>query len=145
MNLAGSVVAAVLFVGLIAGAVLGLELSTDTEKLDNIAFWRGVFGAGFSQGRFGRSWTPMVEVLGSVPFGEDAGVRWTLVPQLQASLNTRQHVLANLGFRVPLTEPDRRDTQLVFYVLWDTGSTAAFSTAGRGLTRWVGRASLRLN
>lgn len=97
----------------------GAVFSSDTDKVDHVGFWRGVVGAGFTSGRFGRSWTPMVELLGRTPFGDDAQVQWTVVPQMQVSLNTRQHVLANLGFRIPISDTERRDTQLVFYILWD--------------------------
>lgn len=41
------------------------------------------------------------------------------VPQLQVTLNTRQHVMANIGLRVPLTNASERETELVLYVLWD--------------------------
>ena len=42
-----------------------------------------------------------------------------LVPQCQLSLNTRQHILFNIGARVPVAETAGRDVQLVFYLLWD--------------------------
>jgi hypothetical protein len=42
-----------------------------------------------------------------------------VVPQLQVSLNTRQHVLLNAGVRLPLTDADVRSSQLLVYVLWD--------------------------
>jgi hypothetical protein len=38
---------------------------------------------------------------------------------MQITLNRRQHIMANVGVRVPLTDPDVRNTQVVVYVLWD--------------------------
>jgi hypothetical protein len=104
------------FVQLLAG----VELPTDTDEAEREALWRGVTGWTFAQDRgFGRTWTPMVEVLGSRDMESGARTAWDVVPQLQVSLNTRQHVLANIGVRMPLTDADVRSTTLVVYVLWD--------------------------
>jgi hypothetical protein len=40
------------------------------------------------------------------------------VPQLQVTLSTRQHIMANIGIRVPLDDPHRPTTAAV-YLLWD--------------------------
>jgi hypothetical protein len=61
----------------------------------------------------------MVELLGARALEEDATTHWDLVPQVQVSLNTRQHVLGNFGVRFPLNDTETRDPQLLFYVLWD--------------------------
>ena len=45
--------------------------------------------------------------------------QWDLVPQLQVSLNKRQHVLGALGIRQPITDRGNRQTELVIYLLWD--------------------------
>ncbi len=96
------------------------EVPTDRDVAAREAKWRGAFGWTLTQGAFGRSWTPMVEVLGTAEFEDDATpVDWDLVPQIQVSLNTRQHVLANIGLRVPVTGADLRSTQLMIYILWD--------------------------
>jgi hypothetical protein len=42
-----------------------------------------------------------------------------IVPQLQVALNKRQHVRLSVGVRTPVNNTVGRDTQLVFYVLWD--------------------------
>ena len=96
----------------------GVELSTNTDKASNEVFWRGVIGGSWSQNRFGRSWAPMMEVLGASELG-DGGTDWSLVPQLQVTLNRRQHVMLNLGVLFPLNEADSRSTRLIMYVLWD--------------------------
>jgi len=103
------------FVQLQAGA--GFPFNTD--RANEEGFWRGVLGKTFSQHRFGRSWTPMVEVLGSREFASGQKTLWDVVPQMQVSLSTRQHVLGNVGFRIPINETGARQTQLLFYILWD--------------------------
>lgn len=99
---------------------IGGELSTDTEVADHEAFWRGVLGTTFTQGRFGRAWSPMVELLGTTEFGDEATEnQLDLLPQLQVTLNTRQHVMVNVGLRFPVTDASDRDTRVLFYVLWE--------------------------
>ena len=110
----GKILPADLFVQLF-GAV---ELSADREKAQHEAIWRAVFGGSRSQG-FGRTWSPMVELLGSVKLEDGAKAHWDVVPQFQVSLNTRQHILLNVGLRVPINDTDGRPTQLMMYVLWD--------------------------
>jgi hypothetical protein len=96
----------------------GAELPVDTERAEQEIFWRAALGNTLTQGRWGRSWSPILEVLGAA--GLDEGkVDWDLVPQIQVSLSARQHVLVNAGVRFPLTNPGSRDTQVLFYLLWD--------------------------
>jgi hypothetical protein len=98
----------------------GAELSADTEKSSHEAFYRAVVGKTFTSGRFGRSWTPMLEILGVTEFPEDgAESQFDLLPEMQVTLNTRQHIMANFGVRFPITEAEHRDTQILFYLLWD--------------------------
>lgn len=68
---------------------------------------------------FGRAFTPMLEVLGSRELTGGAETEWDLAPQLQVSLNKRQHVLGAIGIRQPVTNRAQRPTELVFYLLWD--------------------------
>jgi hypothetical protein len=51
----------------------------------------------------------------------EGGVPTTIdvVPQLQVSLNSRQHVLASIGLLVPTTETDGRSVRLLAYLLLD--------------------------
>src|SRR5690606_7204339 len=101
----------------VQGAV---ELSTDTERADHEAVLRAALGRTWTQGRFGRSWSPMLEVLASRGLEDGAsGVEWDVVPQVQVTLNTRQHVMANAGVRLPVGERNGRRSQFVLYVLWD--------------------------
>lgn len=96
------------------------EVPTDSEVANSEAKWRGAFGWTFTRGAFGRSWSPMVEVHGQAEFQDlDTPVDWELIPQMQVSLNKRQHVLANVGFRIPITNAGQRSSQLLIYILWD--------------------------
>ena len=60
----------------------------------------------------------MLELLTKRDLVSGAETQVDLVPQVQVSLNRRQHVLLNVGARIPIDDPDR-GTQLVVYVLWD--------------------------
>ena len=98
----------------------GVELPFDTAKAGREAFWRVATGKTFTQnGPFGRTWTPMIEVLGARELENSARVEWDLVPQVQVSLNTRQHVLLGVGWRTPLTDRRNRSSRLMVYFLWD--------------------------
>ena len=72
-----------------------------------------------SGGAFGRAWSPMLELLSVRDLTSGAETKIDLVPQVQLALNTRQHVLFNIGVRVPVTETAGRDPQIVTYLLWD--------------------------
>lgn len=98
--------------------MVGGELPTDTERAENEAFWRGALGKTFTSGPFGRAWSPMVEVLGSRALESGAEIHWDVVPQMQVTLNTRQHVMANLGVRIPVDD-GAREPELLVYLLWD--------------------------
>ena len=94
----------------------GIELPSDRDRVDSEIFWTAVFGRTFIVNTWGRSWTPMVEVIGR---SEDGSTDWDVVPQVQVSLNTRQHVLANVGVLVPMNDESPRQTQVFFYLLWE--------------------------
>lgn len=96
----------------------GLEVPALQDKAENEAFWRAALGTSLTQGRWGRTWSPMVEVLGSTELEPGAPVHWDIVPQMQVTLNTRQHVMVNVGVRIPADDPSR-DSYLMVYILWD--------------------------
>lgn len=95
-----------------------VELPADRAKAAREAGVAAVLGRTWTQNQWGRTWTPMVEVLAARELESGAELEWDAVPQLQVSLTTRQHILANFGVRVPLNE-STRSTQLLFYLLWD--------------------------
>ena len=85
----------------------------------NEVFGRVSFGRTFTEGAWGRSWTPMIEAQVKRDLEEGAPTRLDLIPQLQLSLNTRQHVLANIGLLVPATHRSGRSVRLLVYLLLD--------------------------
>lgn len=83
------------------------------------AVLRGGLGRTFTEGPWGRAWTPMVEVQAQRELAGGQAWAWDLVPQFQVTLNTRQHVMLNAALLVPVTDADRRDPRVYVYVLWD--------------------------
>lgn len=101
-------------------AQAGLELPFDVGA-EREAFWRLVFGRTWTRGPngFGRAWTPMVELVAARALEAGETTHWDLVPEVQITLNTRQHIMFNIGVRTPLNAREGRSTRLLFYFLWD--------------------------
>jgi len=96
----------------------GVELPL-TDRADREAFWRVAAGRTFTQGAWGRAWSPMVELLAARELKSGERVHWDLLPQVQVTLNTRQHLMANVGVRIPINARSGRHTQVLLYFLWD--------------------------
>jgi hypothetical protein len=96
------------------------EFANDDDVDDEVAL-RSAFGKRMGTGEFGfgRTWTPMLEVLvfKDLESGADTKVDW--VPQVQITLNKRQHIMLNIGARIPGNHRDGRDTHYAIYLLWD--------------------------
>ena len=97
----------------------GFERPANHDVAKNSLYWRTAIGKTFAQHRWGRVWSPMVEVLGAKELGADARAEWDLVPQMQVSLSVFQHVLLNVGVRVPVNERETRSKAVMAYFLWD--------------------------
>ena len=110
-------------------AQAGVELPFDAEKAEREAFWRLSFGRTWAQGPhgFGRTWTPMVEFIAARELESGAATHWDIVPQMQVSLSTRQHILLNAGVRLPLNQRADRHPQFLVYLLWDWFDGGFFS------------------
>jgi hypothetical protein len=102
------------FVQAQAGFALPLEREHDDE-----VFWRFAVGTSFESSRFGRVWSPMLEVLAARPLVSGGTVEWDLVPEVQVTLNARQHVRLAGGVRLPVTDSANRKTSVIMYLLWD--------------------------
>ena len=100
-------------------AQAGLELSSNRSKAGNEAFWRVAYGRTFMQRSFGRTWTPMAELLAAREFESGAKIEWDVVPQVQVSLSRRQHILLSAGVQVPVNRRSGRSTRFISYLLWD--------------------------
>jgi mono/diheme cytochrome c family protein len=96
-----------------------IELPFDKEKAANEGALRAALGTTITQGNWGRAWSPMVEVLASRELESGATTHFDLVPQVQVTLNTRQHVMGNVAVRIPVNDTETRHPTLLFYILWD--------------------------
>ncbi|MBX6365054.1 MAG: cytochrome c [Gemmatimonadetes bacterium] len=94
-------------------------LSMNRSKAPHEAVWRAVLGKTWIPVRFGREWSPMVEVQGVRELVEGGVTEWDIVPQLQVTLSRRQHVRGLLGYRVPVERGTERSREFLAYVLWD--------------------------
>jgi mono/diheme cytochrome c family protein len=90
-----------------------------SDRLEDELGLRAAFGRTWTRGDYGRTWTPMLEVLAARELTGGAETEIDVVPQFQVSLSRRQHILADAGFRIPAVNRGDRETQFVFYVLWD--------------------------
>ena len=98
----------------------GIEGPYRRSQIPAEMFWRTAVGKTLAQDRgFGRGWTPMVETVGVRELRPQAKIEWDVVPQMQVTLNKRQHIRANVGISVPFANTANRATQVVFYLLWD--------------------------
>jgi mono/diheme cytochrome c family protein len=98
----------------------GIETPTRRHQEPTEVFWRSAIGKSVSQSRgFGRTWSPMVETVAVRELLPGARTEWDIVPQVQITLNRRQHIRANVGVSIPFSNTAGRAAQLVFYLLWD--------------------------
>ena len=100
----------------------GADLPRHTDIAPQTAFWRTAIGQSFAADHgLGRLWTPMVEFVADRDLVDRARTNWDVVPQMQVTISRRQHIRASLGFRKPFTNVAGRQSQVVFYILWDWG------------------------
>lgn len=89
------------------------------DEGENEGFFRVSLGRTFTQGMWGRAWSPMVGLQARRDLESGALTTLDLVPQLHVTLNTRQHVQANVGLLVPATNTEGRPVRLLAFVLLD--------------------------
>jgi len=97
----------------------GFERPTDHEIASNAFYWRTAVGKTVAQNRFGRAWTPMVELLAAKELEDGAKAQWDIVPQMQITLSVFQHVRLDAGLRIPVNEREGRSKTFLVYLLWD--------------------------
>ena len=97
----------------------GFERPANHDLEKNSVYWRAAIGKTYAEHKWGRVWSPMVEVLGAKELGADGKTEWDLVPEMQVSLSVFQHVLLNVGVRVPVNERETRSKAAMVYLLWD--------------------------
>ena len=94
-----------------------MPVGSDDARTES--FWRAAVGKTFIEQRWHRAWSPMVELVGSRELAAGEQALWDAVPQMQVSLSKRQHVLLNVGVRVPLNQRENRRATVMTYLLWD--------------------------
>lgn len=107
-------------------AQAGMEIPFDTEKAEHEVFARIAFGRSFNFKPWGRTWSPMVEVLAAKELAAGEKIIYDIVPQVQVTLNKRQHIMLNIGVRLPLNEREGRHPVVLAYLLWDWFDGAFF-------------------
>jgi mono/diheme cytochrome c family protein len=98
----------------------GIDVPRHTQTVPRSAFLRTAFGKSVRERQgFGRTWSPMLEVVAARDLKGGARTQWDVIPELQVTLSARQHVRADLGYRIPVSETAGRPRQVMLYVLWD--------------------------
>jgi mono/diheme cytochrome c family protein len=104
----------------------GIERPADHEIEKYSVYWRTAVGKSIAQQRWGRVWTPMVEVLAARELDDAAKTEWDLAPQMQVTLSIFQHVRGSVGVRLPVNEREGRSKAFMAYLLWDWGDGGFF-------------------
>jgi len=100
-----------------AGADLPVHASEDVTRS---VYVRAALGRSLSgHDAFGRLWSPMVELLAARNLQSGASTHWDVIPEMQVTLNRRQHLRAALGYRLPINDVAGRPRQVIAYFLWD--------------------------
>jgi mono/diheme cytochrome c family protein len=98
----------------------GADLPVHTNIAPQAVFWRTALGQSFAADHgLGRLWTPMVEFVADRDLVTGAKTNWDIVPQMQVTISRRQHIRGDVGFRKPFTNTGGRQSQIIFYLLWD--------------------------
>jgi hypothetical protein len=100
-------------------AQAALEIPFNKDKAESEALFRLALGHSFSFEPHGRTWSPIIELLASRELGPDGTLIFDIVPQIQVTLNQRQHIMFNIGVRIPVNQTEGRDIQILAYILWD--------------------------
>ena len=108
-------------------AQAGIEAPANRESSSKEIFWRAAIGKTYMEDTWGRSWSPMIELLAARAFDTPRANECDILPQVQVSLSRRQHVLLNVGLRIPVTQRGNRRTSVMAYVLWDWFDGSLFS------------------
>ncbi len=97
----------------------GLEIPLGGEETTVEAFLRTALGRSISAPNWGRTFSPMVEILAARELEKGAKIYWDIIPQMQITLSRRQHIMMNFGLRFPLNDASSRRIQFITYLLWD--------------------------
>ena len=113
----GSILAAQLLGPLFVQLHTGAAVAYDRAFPDEV-FARVALGQQIVPVRFGRMISPIVELTLTHELEAGAPTDFDVVPELQVTLSTRQHIRAAVGIDIPATERSRDISGLVYF-LWD--------------------------
>jgi hypothetical protein len=97
----------------------GVDIPVGGQDVNPEVFGRGVLGWSLSPRRFGRMYSPMIEVLAAREIASGAALTWDLAPQIQVTLSRRKHIRLDVGGRIPVNKTEDRKAQVAAYLLWD--------------------------
>jgi hypothetical protein len=98
----------------------GAEIPTkEASGVELEGFVRGALGTSVFHGKYGRTFSPMIEGVAFRELASGATTSLDVVPQIQISVSRRQHILANLGASIPTLNREGRSVAAMFYLLWD--------------------------
>jgi hypothetical protein len=98
----------------------GAEIPTkEASGVELEGFLRAALGTSIVNGKFGRTFSPIVEGVAFRELASGATTSLDVVPQVQISVSRRQHILASLGANIPALNREGRDVAAMAYVLWD--------------------------
>jgi hypothetical protein len=99
---------------------VGAEIPTkEASGVELEGFVRGALGTSIVNGRYGRTFSPMVECVAFRELSSGAPTSLDVVPQMQVSLSRRQHILGSVGASIPALNREGRSTAAMAYLLWD--------------------------
>jgi hypothetical protein len=104
------------FLHLQAGAEIPLKEATGVETE---GFLRAALGTSIPSGKFGRTFSPIVEGVAKRELLAGAPTSLDVVPQMQISVSRRQHILGSLGASIPALNREGRSIAAMAYLLWD--------------------------
>lgn len=106
----------------------GLEQGANRDLAPRAGFIRLAAGKSFRADRgLGRMWSPMLELIATRDVVTGGSTDIDLIPEVQVTLNRRQHVRGLVGLQLPATNRGERPKQVGFYILWDWFDGGLFS------------------
>jgi cytochrome c553 len=95
---------------------MGAEIPSNGGVIEG--FGRLATGMTFAAGRYGRDFSPMLELIAYREMESGQPTHADLVPGMQVTLSRRKHIRAMAGAGIPLDDQSR-PVQVMAYLLWD--------------------------
>ena len=108
----------------------GIEVPADAARAAKETFWRLAVGKSFMQKRWGRAWSPMVEILGARELEDGSEAEWDVLPQVQVSLSNASARAAEYWRAHAASRSGASGGRASSSICCGTGSTGDFSRDG---------------